>query len=517
MNPVSMAGYQSSMQTPSLANFFGAANVSQNRERLGLARKQLEMEAQAQAQKLAQDKQKQQSLAAYFSGGQGQTPAQPQMMPGQTPAQMPAQDPLAGGGAPMDTAQMQAPQPQMAPQTPQQNPMARYAGLARGGYNMDEIKGFIELERTGRKDIIEQMTDRAGAMAQAAQSVEQLPEEQRAEEWLRQTNQIEQAFGVDIPDHLQQYSPDNLNAVKARAIPVLDMWKQANPGPTAAIQGYAQAKSEGFKGSFMEYLLALKEAGASNVNVGNTGELSFEEYSRRTRAKALAEAAGKSEAKRLDDYAERSDRARQQLEALETMQAILPNIKTGTLGESALEIQKAAERLGIKLDISGDTSSAELFGALSNQMTLLQREPGSGEMSNSDREFFRSAVANLSKTPEGNAMLLELAKRRARRSMELEGVYQDYIDNKQAGKDVGTWAQARSDYLDSNPLFTAEDRERARAVQNAARVPKPPPPSQFDKMPDADFQSINPADFGDDLEKLKSFNREFNRRYGNGG
>ena len=258
MNPVSMAGYQSSMQTPSLANFFGAAQVGQNRDRLKLAREQLESQAQKQAQALALQQQKQQGLAEYFGGQR-----QPQ---GQT--QMPAHDPLAGGGAPMDTSQMQAPQ-----QMPQQNPMARYAGLAKAGFSMDEIKGYIELERTGRKDEIENLTNRAGMMAQAAQGISALPEDQRAEEWLRQTSQIEQITGTDIPDNLQQYSPENLAMVMNRAIPVLDIWKQGNPAPTAAIQGYAQAKEQGFPGTFMDYQIALKKAGASqtDVTVGGQG------------------------------------------------------------------------------------------------------------------------------------------------------------------------------------------------------------------------------------------------------
>ena len=432
MNPVSMAGYQSSMQTPSLANFFGAAQVGQNRERLGLARKQLEMEAQAQAQKLAQDKQKQQSLAAYFSGGQGQTPAQPQMMPGQTPAQMPAQDPLAGGGAPMDTAQMQAPQPQMAPQTPQPNPMARYVGLARGGYNMDEIKGFIELERTGRKDIIEQMTDRAGAMAQAAQSVEQLPEEQRAEEWLRQTNQIEQAFGVDIPDHLQQYSPDNLNAVKARAIPVLDMWKQANPGPTAAIQGYAQAKAEGFKGSFMEYQMALKEAGASKVDARTLTTSETEEQKRR----------GALLVDNFKTVIERANDAEEQISYLTAARAIpetvngkeLPSVLQQRAGNIAVALGFDPAELGLDRITDG-----QQFEGLMTEILQRKLSTQKGPQTDKDADRIKATMADLGNTPAARQFLLDSAIAIAQRDVARREFFEEWHEKKRAETGTGTY------------------------------------------------------------------------------
>jgi len=465
MANVGLAGYQ--MRKPvGLGEYWNSRQSAQNDERIGLAREQLDAQ-KAQAERAYQAQQaRQKGLAAFLDGGQAP----------QQPASNGAGDVGAVGA----------------------NPMARYAPLAAAGFDLDSITALHQMEQAGQTEGIERMVKGAELTASAAAMIEALPEDQRADMWLQETKRIEQMTGIDIPDNLQVYSPENLAAVKAQALPVLDVWKQQNPAPSADQKGYAQAKAEGFKGSFMDYQLAKRKAGATTVNVGNTGEMTFEEYTRRVNAKALAEQAGKAAANRLDDYGEASDRARQQLEALEVMLAILPSIKTGTLGESALEVQKAAERLGIKLDVSGDTSAAELFGALSNQLTLLQREPGSGEMSNSDRDFFRDAVANLSTTNEGNALLIDMASRRARRAMEMEGVYQDYLEKKQAGQKVGTWSDVRSDYLDSNPMFTAEDRSRVRAAQARGKEPKSKAePSRFSQMGREDLLKV-------DLDALKS-------------
>lgn len=457
---VGLAGYQ--MRKPvGLGEYWKARQSSQNDERLGLAREQMEAQKVAAERDYQAQQQRAKGLAAFLGSG---VPEGSEMLTDQMPASA------------MPT-----------------NPLARYAPLAAAGYDLDSITALAEMEKAGRTDQIDLMVKGAEMTAQAASMIEALPEDQRADMWMQETKRIEAATGVDIPDNLQVYSPENLAAVKAQALPVLDVWKQQNPAPSASERGYAQAVEDGFTGTQMEYDLLMKRAASTQVNIGGPGEMTFAEYAARERAKAIAEAGGKADVKRLETYAEESDRARSMLEALEAMNAILPNIRTGTLGESALEVQKAAERMGIKLDISGDTSAAELFGALSNQLTLLQRPPGSGEMSNADRDFFQAATANLSKTPEGNALLIDLAMRRARRTMELEGVYQDYIDRKQSGDDVGTWAEIRKDYLDSNPLFTAEDRARVRAASEKARSPDraDASPSRFDSMSREELRQVD--------------------------
>jgi hypothetical protein len=235
------------------------------------------------------------------------------------------------------------------------------------------------------------------------------------------------------------------------------------------------------------------------VKVETGSQRTVDEEMALLRAEKRAENMGKLDAATLEDYRELSASAEDQLPILRVMAELAPTLKTGALGETALNVQKTMERFGIPLDISGDTTKAELFQKLSNQMTLLQRKPGSGEMSDSDRDFFQNTVANLFTTPEGNALAIEFGMRRANRALEMEEQYSEWL----RGGQEQPWATVRNKYLRENPLFTEADRAKAEAVSvrsgaaGAAQPGNAEKAKRLNSMGRDELMNIDPMEFED--------------------
>lgn len=147
----------------------------------------------------------------------------------------------------------------------------------------------------------------------------------------------------------------------------------------------------------------------------------------------------------------------------------------GKFASVKTEVRRALNSLGIE---AGDTSPAEVVQALANRFALQLRDPSSGAgmpgaMSDSDREFLRSMIANIDKSPRANQMILEVYRRMNQRTVDLERMRRDYV--KQNGRlDEGFRSQI-SDFALRNPLFaagpTANEPASGPAAALAAKQP----------------------------------------------
>jgi len=272
-------------------------------------------------------------------------------------------------------------------------------------------------------------------------------------------NELPPEYSADIDQNLQMLGleSDALNEM-------LDETRyETVTGPDGQVVGQRNMKT-----GKLESDPRTPKAPLVEVKTGN--QRTVEEEAALIRMEKKAEAQGKLDIATLDDYRDLSASAEEQLPILRVMAELAPKLKTGALGETALGVQKTLERFGIQLDVSGNTTQAELFQKLSNQMTLLQRKPGSGEMSDSDRDFFQNTVANLFTTPEGNALAIEFAMRRANRVLDMEERYSEWL----RGDQSESWAKVRNEYLRSNPLFTETDRAKARVASQMDRAGSAP-------------------------------------------
>jgi hypothetical protein len=159
---------------------------------------------------------------------------------------------------------------------------------------------------------------------------------------------------------------------------------------TTEFQNYQNAIRDGsFKGSFLDYQMALKRAGAQQQTVNlPAAEKAFETKAGSLMAESYGEVAKQGVA---------SSRA---LGTLTRLESLLD--KTG--GGLVPALQSFAGQFGIKSKGSSDIEAAQ---AVINRLVPEQRAPGSGTMSDRDIELFKASLPRLINTPEGNRQILE--------------------------------------------------------------------------------------------------------------
>jgi hypothetical protein len=194
-------------------------------------------------------------------------------------------------------------------------------------------------------------------------------------------------------DALEQQREEGIERAKLAAVQA----RALAPKMTAMQSNYLTAKKEGFAGSFMDYLGATK-AGAPTTTV-NMPKMES----------AYDKELGGFLAKEFVESQKSASTAVRNLSQMAIMDKALsdPNLYTGTGGETVQAIKKAASSL-FGMDVKGLTSG-ELMQDLGKNVALSYKENLPGPMSNSDRDFLVSMAPNLSKTPDGNRTIIQIA------------------------------------------------------------------------------------------------------------
>lgn len=155
--------------------------------------------------------------------------------------------------------------------------------------------------------------------------------------------------------------------------------------PVAAIQEYQQAQKDGFKGSFLDYQLALKKAGATNVSTQVNTEKNLYGTMADAQGKANVELYG--QAQKAPDLLNRAQRVKAALGP--GSQAI-----TGAGAEQILGLAKVAAQFGFNTgDAAADTEALgrELASATLDNIRSSGLGAGNG-FTNADRDFLEKAV-----------------------------------------------------------------------------------------------------------------------------
>lgn len=143
------------------------------------------------------------------------------------------------------------------------------------------------------------------------------------------------------------------------------------------------------------------------------------------------------------------------------MGSLLDGVKTGKLTPTTTQIAALAASLGVNVDPA--LGAKQAADALSNEIALQLRNPSGGAgmpgaLSDKDREFLMSMTPGLGKTPEGNRLIIETAKKLAQREKDVAKLAREYrIKNKTL--DDGFYVVLEQ-YSAANPLF---DRMKAPA------------------------------------------------------
>lgn len=179
--------------------------------------------------------------------------------------------------------------------------------------------------------------------------------------------------------------------------------------PTGDMQEYNFAKEQGFTGSFVDFQLAQKKAGASstNVNVG-AGDKFYEELDKKNAAT-------------FSSLSEGGMQARGKLAQIDRLEGLMAGAQAGGFAR----LKQAAGEYGINTEGLDDIQAAQ---ALINKMVPEQRPAGSGPMSDRDIELFRASLPRVINQPGGNKMITDTLRGVAQYEMQMGEIADQVAD-----------------------------------------------------------------------------------------
>jgi len=162
------------------------------------------------------------------------------------------------------------------------------------------------------------------------------------------------------------------------------------PEQPTDVKEYEYAKQQGYAGTFTDWQIEQKRAGASQVNIDQKAEGAFD--------KKLAE----KQAETFDAMATEGMAANADIAVIGELETLLGQNGGVTDGIAGWLAQR-----GIGGEGMSDLQAAQ---ALINKLVPTQRQPGSGTMSDRDVELFTRSLPNLWNTPGGNQKILSVMR-----------------------------------------------------------------------------------------------------------
>lgn len=193
----------------------------------------------------------------------------------------------------------------------------------------------------------------------------------------------------------------------------IELQNARNPQPKATddMREYEFAKQQGFPGSFVDFQLAQRKAGATNVttNVGE-GDKFYENLDK----------------KNAETFAAMSDagiQARSKIAQIDRLEGLMANAPQGAVGA----LKQAAGEWGIPTEGLSDIQAAS---ALLEKMVPEQRAPGTGPMSDADIKMFRSSLPRIIGQPGGNQLIFQTMRGIAQYEQQM-GEIADQVANRE--------------------------------------------------------------------------------------
>lgn len=136
------------------------------------------------------------------------------------------------------------------------------------------------------------------------------------------------------------------------------------------------------------------------------------------------------------------------LSQLDRVDTLLKDVgPTGDLKPLMAKLQSIGASMG--LEPKSWTGPSEALAAIANNIAGGMRKPGTGAFTDKDFEVFLSQVPNLSKTPQGNKLIIETMRGFAQREKSISDIL-----TKEFGGKYDNNAQVRiQQYIDENPVW----------------------------------------------------------------
>lgn len=220
---------------------------------------------------------------------------------------------------------------------------------------------------------------------------------------------------------------------------------QYTNGQLVGIPGYVDMKKQ------------IAAAGRTTVNNNN--------YQEKEEDKAI----GKSFGEFYSDLQKTGFAASGKIARYDRLGQLLTGVQTGKLTPATTQISALADSLGVSID--PNLPAKQAAEALSNEVALQLRNPSGGAgmpgaLSDKDREFLVSMTPGLGKTPEGNQLIIETAKKLAKREMDVAKIARNYR-SKNGRVDEGFY-QELANFSNANPLFSSAKSTPSTSAPNLA-------------------------------------------------
>ncbi|MEM1289591.1 MAG: hypothetical protein AAGH60_14660, partial [Pseudomonadota bacterium] len=173
------------------------------------------------------------------------------------------------------------------------------------------------------------------------------------------------------------------------------------PTPPSDVREYQFAQSQGFEGSFIDYQLAQRRAGAANTTVTVSGDSVVDRGE-------LSEQLGGAIGKQWAGYLEQADVAAGKDQTLEYLGTL---VNGGTMPQGPVT--------GRLLELApGTTDASAAFTAAVNELLPGLRAPGSGAQSDKDIDVIKGSLPRLQNNAEANRLIIAALREKA--AIEIE-------------------------------------------------------------------------------------------------
>jgi hypothetical protein len=168
-----------------------------------------------------------------------------------------------------------------------------------------------------------------------------------------------------------------------------------------------------------------------------------------------------SDVKNYENWQEKRDNARTELNDLEAMKALYENenLKVGAMSGAKEQIARFAKAVGIETDVQ-DLKGADLLKMLSGKTSLLQLKDLKGAISDKEGEWIRSMNPTLASSREGGLAIIEFKKELAKKNIayadKMEEWINKYNDLRAKDSEGRTWQQESKQWIDKNNILSKQ-------------------------------------------------------------
>jgi hypothetical protein len=168
-----------------------------------------------------------------------------------------------------------------------------------------------------------------------------------------------------------------------------------------------------------------------------------------------------SDVKSYENWQEKRDNARTELNDLEAMKALYENenLKVGAMSGAKEQIARFAKAAGIETDIQ-DLKGADLLKMLSGKTSLLQLKDLKGAISDKEGEWIRSMNPTLASSREGGLAIIEFKKELAKKNIayadKMDEWVNKYGDLRAKDSEGRTWQQESKQWIDKNNVLSKQ-------------------------------------------------------------